>query len=199
MEENLNTYLNQMMIIKKRMEVISNIYSQKYTTGFKYSDVEICVLQIRKIIELIAMSSLISNVDLYSRVYENYNKHWNAKYIFRDIEKLNPNFYPVPIRTEKNNGVDNFVELKNDYLKKEEAIKILDKCSALLHEDNPYKSPIDLSYYENAIPDWYNKIQALLACHIVRLLDGCLYYVIMSSYPDGVPYGKVFEPVNKLG
>jgi len=194
---NLQRYIDQMVLIKKRQEVIWNILSRKTTTGFFYSDIEICVLEIRKIIELIAMGSLVSNMEKYSTIHEKYQNAWNAKYIFNDIERINPDFYPKPIDIKKTGKYDEFVPVEKNYLHKKDAIKVYDKCSAFLHEDNPFKTSHDVSYYVKNIPLWDSKIINLLNRHTVRIYDDCMYFISMRSEKDGNPHGAIFKAISK--
>ena len=193
---NLQLYLNQMELIKLRQSVISNIICKKNTTGYKYSDIEICVLEIRKIIELIAMGSMVSNIDKYSEIHDKYQHDWNARYIFNDIERINPSFYPEPIEIDKSGPYDKFITVSTDYLSKDDAIKVYDKCNAFLHEDNPFKEKHDTTFYESNIPIWNGKIVKLLNTHLVHLYDDKIYYIVMKSDIDGKTRGSVFEPVN---
>ena len=58
-------YLRNMQIIKWRMKAIKDIRMNKCHTTYPATNVEFCALQIRKILELIAFSSLISDLDVY--------------------------------------------------------------------------------------------------------------------------------------
>ncbi len=195
--QNLQRYLNQMALIKKRQSVIDNVLNKRTTTGYRYSDVEICVLEIRKIIELIAMGSMVSNIEEYSKLHDKYQNDWNARFIFNDIERINPHFYPEPITIDKSGEHDRFVPISSGYLTKEEAIKVYEKCNAFLHEDNPFHAAHDVAYYEKGIPIWNSKIITLLNRHLVHIYDDYMYFVIMQSEKDGNPWGNVFEAIDK--
>ena len=47
--------------------------------------------------------------------------------------------------------------INDDFLSKEDAIKIYDKCGALMHVSNPYGLQTDPHYYERMMPIWYKK------------------------------------------
>lgn len=193
-ESALDLYIQQMYEIRKRDEVIVNITSHRCTTGFQYSDLEICMLQLRKTIELIAMGSIISNVDEYSKMNEKYYDNWNARLVFQDVERINPLFYPQPISiNHHNDGPDEFIALKSEYMTKDEAIKLYEKCGAFLHANNPYKNPVDFEYYRNNIDSWRSKIVRLLNVHLIKLLDGNMYYVVMNDKSTGYPSGNICE------
>lgn len=196
--DNLSKYLAQMELVKKRMAVIDNILKKKATTGYVYSDIEICVLQLRKIIELIAMGSLVSNVDKYSQIHERYADNWNARMIFRDIQRINSEFYPIPVKTDDSKGIGEFIHIESGFLTLEDAIYVYEKCGGFLHEDNPFKSPHDVAFYEEHIPIWKSKIRRLLNAHIIHLCEDELYYVIMRSSDTGNAAGNIFEKVESI-
>lgn len=177
----INLYLREMWLVKNRMNAIRSIKTHKQTTLFPVTNIEFMTLQIRKIIEHIAMGNLIANKELYEEYSAKFSSNWNAKYIFRDLERLNPRFYPEPVKTDNSEKIRKWVPVNDDYLSKEEAVKIYDKCSALMHTANPYGSTIDLKYYEKMIPIWYKKIVNLLSQHLIHMVDGeHLYCIVMN-------------------
>lgn len=58
-------YLKNMSLIKLRMRALTDVIRLERTTTYGITNIEFCVLQIRKILELIVLSSLVSDVDLY--------------------------------------------------------------------------------------------------------------------------------------
>ena len=95
----LDLYLQEMWYVKKRIDAIRYIVTHKQTTLFQFTNIEFMTLQIRKIIEHIAMGNLVANKELYEEYSTKFSSNWNAKYIFRDLERLNPKFYPIPVKT----------------------------------------------------------------------------------------------------
>lgn len=187
----LEKYLEQMNIIIKRQEVINNIMAMKKTTGYYYSDIEICVLQIRKIIELMAFGSVVTSVGHDKEILKKCPKWWNSKLVFNEIERINKDYFPRPVE----NGNGTIIELCGDYTTKEEILKIYDKCGKFLHSDNPYASPHDIEYYEKNIAIWNKRISQLLNRHIIRLSDGNLYFICMKFEKTGKSFGCLFEAV----
>ena len=65
-DKKLQLYIQQMELIKRRIEVIDSIIQKKsHTTLYEASNIELCCLQLRKCIELIVMSSLVANSEIY--------------------------------------------------------------------------------------------------------------------------------------
>ena len=179
----LDLYLQEMWYVKKRIDVIRYIATHKQTTLFQFTNIEFMTLQIRKIIEHIAMGNLVANKELYEEYSIKFSSNWNAKYIFRDLERLNPKFYPIPVKTVDTNikEIKEWITINNDFLSKEDAIKIYDKCGALMHVSNPYGSQTDPHYYERMMPIWYKKIMNLLSQHLIHMVGGDQIYCIVMN------------------
>ena len=197
MEENgLNLYLQEMWYVKKRTEAIRSIALKKTTTLYPITNIEFMTLQIRKIIEHIAMGNLVANKELYEQYSAKFSSNWNAKYIFRDLERLNAKFYPEPVRTDYSKELPEWKSIDEEYLTKDDAIKIYDKCGGLMHTSNPYGSQIDFNYYETQMSIWYRKIMNLLNQHLIHMVDGKNIYCITMN-GAGNPQGYPFQCVDK--
>ena len=85
-------YLGVLVEIKKRTTVIDSFISEETHAIFKAINIEVICLQFRKILELIAFSSLIANAEIFSRHYSEIEKKWNARLMLRDLERINPKF-----------------------------------------------------------------------------------------------------------
>lgn len=195
-ENGLNLYLQEMWYVKKRTEAIRTIALKEKTTLFPITNIEFMTLQIRKIIEHIAMGNLIANKELYEEYSAKFSSNQNARYIFRDLERLNFKFYPEPVKSDYTKEVEEWITINEDYLTKEDAIKIYEKCGGLLHVSNPYGSQIDVSYYQEKMPIWYKKIMNLLNQHLIHMVDGKhIFFITMNG--NGNPQGYKFEQVDE--
>lgn len=83
--------------VKKRTVAITNMLRGLTTTSYKATNIEFMCLQIRKILELISMGSLVLNKEEFEAIGQKYAQYWNARLILQDIERLNPDFYPIPV------------------------------------------------------------------------------------------------------
>lgn len=198
MEDNdfgLTEYLGQMNYVKLRMDAISSILKKETTTLYKYTNVEFMVLQIRKIIEHLAMGNLIANKERYSEINEKFYKNWNAKLIFRDIERINSKFFPEPINIDKSGKIDKWIT-KENFMTQNDAINIYEKCSGFLHTSNPFGAQTEIDYYVRMIPIWYMQIINLTNTHLVHMEDGQhIFYICMKSEKTGKPSGNLFEKI----
>ncbi|WP_258239032.1 hypothetical protein [Arcobacter sp. F155] len=196
-------YANVMNEIKRRTSVIYSILNGKKNTLYKATNIELMCLQIRKILELIALCSLVANQRLFLKKINNLQKMWNAKLILADIEKLNPDFYPKPIDevpSKKEGIINEFIDIKEGFLTKDEFIKVYDKCGKILHAENPLGNGIDYKYYEKVIPEWMGKIKRLLNSHTIKLLnDKNMYLVHMQENGKEGSTVYVFGLLNGTG
>ncbi|MEO9497405.1 hypothetical protein [Vibrio splendidus] len=198
MENDLQKYVDLLCEIKGRKIIINNL-DINGTQKYHDINVESAYLQIRKILELIAFGSLVSNIDIYSKEYENFSKFWNAERMLKDMKKVNSRFYPEPQAQKESDreGIKHdLIELdEKEYLNTEEFVKLYKKCGAIMHADNPYGSKVDYCFYRKAIPNWIEKINALLNVHKIQLVgDENLYLVRMRSNNEA-PICTIFEPV----
>jgi hypothetical protein len=200
--EDSSRYVQCMEEIKNRLTAAWAIFGNKtHSTPFRATNVEFACLQIRKILELIALASLSANKEEYSKQHANFFKHWKAKAILEAVEKVNPDFYPIPIRepgdSDPNGKVREFKMRTEGFLPKDDFSTIYDICSQTLHASNPYGAKIDYAYLEREIPGWLEKIKALLNDHMVLLINKKeSLMVIMRNKEDGKARGTIMKKID---
>src|SRR5579862_5091556 len=96
-QQDIIKYCNVMEEIKHRTAVINAFGSGGAVALYPATTIESVYLQFRKILELVALGSLVANKTEFSKVYAGFAKYWNAQYLVKDIERINPDFYPRPI------------------------------------------------------------------------------------------------------
>ncbi len=194
-------YAHVMDEIKRRTRVVHLFLNGERNAIYNVVNAELMCLQIRKILELIALGSLVANQKIFLKKVQNLQKMWNAKFILNDIEKLNPDFYPKPIDekpSKEDDVVNDLIDIKEGYLTKENFIEIYDKCGKILHAENPLGNGIDYKYYEKNIPIWMDKIRRLLNSHTIKLLnDRNMYLVHMQENGKDGTTVYVFERTKK--
>jgi hypothetical protein len=167
-------YVNCMEEIKRRTEAVNAILRGAHTTLFRITNIEFVCLQIRKILELIALAALASHKEEFARQHQKFAGMWRAKAILDDLEKMNPGFYPVPteqVRNQETGKVSEVRPILKPYLTKMDFVDVYQFCSSLLHAENPYGQPKNLQQIESGIPEWMEKIKNLLSHHHVQLLS----------------------------
>lgn len=182
-----------MELIKKRIEVVLFFESRQGSSLYTISTIESVYLQFRKILELIAMASLIANKEVYAREHANFDSHWNARRMFASLERLNPDFYPHPI-VESGSGI---LDKKDGFLTKADFITLYGACGEIMHTNNPYGGQTNYDAYLAQIPKWRALIMGLLNNHKIHLLnDSNMYVIHMKEDRDDKVHGYTFAPVN---
>ncbi len=201
-EPDIVKYCDLMEEIKRRISVIDFFLSGAGHALFEPTTIESMMLQIRKILELIAMASLVANKKVYSKVYSNFAKSWNAEYLLKDLARVNPDFYPKPVvelSSEDPRVKNQLGDRGNDYLTKDEFIKVYKKCGAIMHASNPLGRKPSYEYYKKIIPEWRVKIINLLNNHQIRLLNDTGFYLIhMKEDRDDKVHFYKFEAIENI-
>lgn len=196
-DKKLQLYTQQMELIKRRIEVVDSIIiSKSHTTPYDASNIELCCLQLRKCIELIVMSSLVANSETYLEMYRRLGRDWRASLISKDLERINPNFYPKPIRIiPHDDGPDEFVELDaSKYISCDALLGYYEKIGAIMHSENPFGKQIDYAEYGVLIRRCRDEVIKLLNVHLAHLSDGqSMLYVVMQSDRDGKVHISYFQ------
>lgn len=161
--------------IKKRIEVVNCFTTMKCRAVYLATQVECISLQIRKILELIALASMSANLSEYRKYRKSFQRDWNGKRILETLEEANPRFYPKPTRQivdPDTNTVIRTEDIKSGFLTRDDYITLYDTCCDLLHADNPFgQHERDSESFLRAAPSWINKIIILLSHHQIQLID----------------------------
>lgn len=194
--ETVNLYVQQLREIKYRMNVVAAITDGKrYKTPYPATNIELVYLQFRKILELIALSSLVANKEEYAKIEKEFATEWRAKKILKKIKDINPDFYPAPsqqIRDPKTNNVD-LKPITSGYLTEENFVELYNLSSNLIHARNPFSPEVDLGLYNSRIIEWEGKIRTLLNHHSILLYRGNnMIAAGMQSENDGEPFAGYF-------
>ena len=96
MKPDVAKYCDCMEEIKRRTNVINGFLRGELSTSYKMTNIESVYLQFRKVLELIALASLVANKDEYAKQQAKFVQHWHAGRILDDLTQVNPQFYPVP-------------------------------------------------------------------------------------------------------
>jgi len=94
--EGIKKYCDLLEELKLRIKAVQSVVKKEVPTisfGHPHFIDEFVFIQIRKILEIIAFGSMASNISLYRREYQDYDRHWRAKKILEKIEKINKDFY----------------------------------------------------------------------------------------------------------
>lgn len=178
-------YSEMMKEVRQRTKVIDFFIKGEGHALYAPTTTETICLQLRKILELIAFGSLIANEKLYQSTYENFAKHYNAKKILADLERINPDFYPVPVIQAPSTlpGCEfEFKPSSKDYLTKDGLIHLYEKCGQMMHAKNPYGKALNYEFFEQNGIEWRNKVVDLLSFHQLHLAgESAFLYTQMAA------------------
>jgi hypothetical protein len=204
MDIEINKYQERLFEIRNRTDYIGDHLNGKYSTKYLITEVEILCVQFRKIIEEIAFASLVANKKEYSKQHKKFSKHWNVNFIFKDLQRINPDFYPSPSKqvkciSDEGREFTNFEKISDPYLTKKKALEVYEICGGMLHAFNPYKPEKDINAIYNKFPVWLGEIMNLLNHHSI-VLFGKEYMVvgIMKTESTGNPSAYHFVKCSNL-
>lgn len=201
-EPDIVVYATVMEEIKRRTSVIYSFLRGTSSAMYRATQIESIYLQIRMILELIALASLAANKPLFEENRRKFHKHWNPSDILRDIEALNPGYYPKPIReapSSKPGVVNDLVAITTGYLTKDDLITFHGKTGNILHARNPFREELDYAEYEKQVPEVMDKIRTLLNSHQIQLQDeqDFFYLVHMKEERDDRVHYYKFQRVEQ--
>lgn len=195
-------YCNVLEEIKQRLSVIQQFTRNGVTInnlGREDFDAEFVALQLRKTMELICLSSLVANKDAYAKIQKKFASHWNANYIIKDLERVNPEFFPKPIYLKGLNkeGVKHLELMEDGFLTKDDLLFLYSKCSKVLHAMNPYNNSTIVNF-DKSIDEWVQRIIRLLSLHYITLVGTEETWLVqLNSSEDNKAHVMAAAPVSK--
>ena len=93
----IDKYCNMMSEVKLRTDSIRHFMGNDHPTLTEAIVLETVSLQLRKMLELIALGSLVANKKEYEKRYSNFSKAWNAELLLKDLARINPDFFPIAV------------------------------------------------------------------------------------------------------
>jgi hypothetical protein len=167
-------YCTCMEKVRERINVVQTIAARKITTTYDVLDIELCFVQFRKALELIAFASLAANREKYAEAHANFGVHCRAKDMLKVLDKINPDFYPVPLGEPRaeGSGLWHFPPPQPGWLTRDQFAALYDLASDVLHMRNPF-SPRDPGVNMiHPMHEWVRQVQRLISVHMLHLVDG---------------------------
>ena len=184
--------------VKKRTTVLQGLLDGQINAIYPATSIECAALQLRKILELIALGSLVAHKDEYAANYENFASHWHAERILRDIGKINPDFYPRPMREAPSTrpGIKmDLIDIKDGFLTKDDFISTYNELGGILHAKNPFSSKIEYGRSKDLIREAIGKTVILLNSHQIRLLKSQDFLLVHMKEKDDRTHAYIFGQV----
>jgi hypothetical protein len=169
----IQIYCTCMERVRHHVSIVDTVFAARIDTGFPDLNAELMFLHLRKALEEIAFSSLSANREKYSAARAGFANEWNARRMLGFVEKVNPNFYPVPLQPprETSPGRKFFDRVMDGFLTKEEFATLYDGSAEVLHCPNPYAPSTPTIDSRHTVDEWSRRIKALLSWHFVQLVD----------------------------
>ncbi|HEY4874023.1 MAG TPA: hypothetical protein VIH86_00485 [Puia sp.] len=168
------------------------------------ADIEMLAVQFRKTIEQVSLSSMILHVEEYSKVRADFENDWNARLIMQDLKRLNPEYFPKPVRvTLLGNSYEDGIYFEpistDDYLSEKDFTNVYQKCGKFLHAVNPFsRSAINHRQMRVLMGDWETKLSNLLEDYIVEFMGtDIIAYSKLNLASDKIPELIILEPKDK--
>lgn len=184
----IEAYLLIMQEIKRRTSVVVALSNGEIKVGYVATQIETMALQLRMILELVALASLSANKSLFEKNAKKFHKYWHAGEILKDIEKINPGFFPRPMKTISSKVPDmdwEFTDLQEGFMTREELIEVHGRCGKILHAQNPYDVGIDYHKFRKSIKSWIEQVICLLDCHAIHIINQPDIYLINMNENGG--------------
>lgn len=143
------------------------------TTKDDVLNTELICVQFRKVLELIAYSSLTANKERYPAAHMNFGQHWRAKDMLSDLRRINPRFYPIPLEATRADAseIRRLVPRTDGFLTEDDFAVLYDTASDVLHMRNPFSTKQPDIQREYPVEEWVSRIQKLVEWHVVHLVN----------------------------
>src|SRR5712671_6076386 len=140
MPTNIEIYCNCIDRARYHVGIADTAFTGQNNTGQSDLNAELIFLHFRKALEEIAFSSLSANREKYSAARAGFATEWNARRMLGYVAKVNPKFYPVPVKPPQETapGRKFFERVAAGFLTKEDFATLYDGSAEALHCRNPY-------------------------------------------------------------
>jgi hypothetical protein len=99
--------------------------------------------------------------------------------MLRDVEKLNPDFYPQPVELRSAEaGRARFVNRADGYLTRSDFKRLYDVAGDVLHMRNPFSQREPVTKIDYTFLQYAMRIQRLVSRHTIRLVDGKTWWIV---------------------
>jgi hypothetical protein len=148
---------------------------------------EYCFLQLRMLCELVALGCLVAHGDITATQTKSFRKAYKADEILRDLEKLHPTFYPVPVAPVRTATGWHLEKYESDYLTKPELLTLYGKCGSVLHKGSLRNLIRPKSPTQTNFPDinmWGQKMLNLLSAHRISRVGSAFHFLTFLEVED---------------
>jgi hypothetical protein len=192
MADDIQIYCNCMERVRRHVHIADQVFVGKIDTHDRDLNAELIFLHFRKALEEIAFASLSANREKYSAARAGFATEWNARRMLGFVQKVNPNFYPVPLKPPQETapGHKFFDRISDGFLTKDDFVMLYDGSAEVLHCRNPYAPGDPTINVKYTVDEWSRRIKLLLGWHFVQIVDVQGLWVV--QVPDDGPVRGFF-------
>ncbi len=192
-------YVECMDEITRRKGFIRDFYGVSVNRFPEAVVAETIGLQMRKILELIAKASLAAHRAVWDEASLWFKRDWHASEILSRIEKVNPSFYPQPVRESRVYDSGPLRASWEDvpetsFLTRDRFTAAYDSIGAMMHAHSPDES-VEYSRFLVRTQEWDDQIHELLGMHQVFLLGVPDAFFLVQMNVNGRPKWTRWEQV----
>src|SRR5258707_2442141 len=156
MPDDIQIYCNCVERVRYHVGVADTVFAGRIDTGQQDLNVELIFLHLRKALEEIAFATLSANREKYSQARAGFATEWNARRMLGFIEKVNANFYPIPLMPPREiaPGRKHFDRVTGGYLTKDDFATLYDGSAEVMHCCNPYAPGNPTINVQHTVDEW---------------------------------------------
>ena len=208
--DNIGMYREMMSEIWRRTEFIRAFEAAPQLGIYNVTRIECICLQIRLILENIALACLVANGEHLESLPRKIEKARHAEVILKRLDDVVPDCYPQPLVLVSREPDDataahgvppdqylgEWVDRPSDeWLNRAEFKEVYGRLGNVLHARNPLGTPQNLSFYEQTVPVWTGKIIGLMTHHKIAIRSEDRLYIAQIR-----PSGEIsITPFERLG
>ena len=156
---------------------------------------EACVLQLRIVCELIALGCLVAHGDIEEVRNSRLQKAYEADFIVNSLERLHPDFYPIPHVVEgdasevEGGKFFRYTAKTQEFLTKDALVKLYRRAGSILHRGSLKSLFLDTTSDEDLLKEIHaahTQMVELLASHHLMTRDREFAIVCAVSEDGGV-------------
>ena len=196
-------YANLMEEIKRRVDVIQRSAGGQLAIP-PMAAFELCYLQLRKVCEVFALACIAAHGDIPEVRTNLLQKSYNADQIIKQLERLHPNFYPIPTKQVLDPMTGrpvSVVLVGSGFLTKDDLLGLYGECGNYLHRGSirqlltNWEHKLDFE----GVKAWVEKIVTLLNHHQIEIRQpGQQLWVLMHGKDDGKVHWFIMKPLASL-
>ena len=193
-------YRELMAEIWRRTEFIRAFEAVPQLGVYNVTRIECVCLQIRMILENIALACLVANGEHLEALPKKIEKKSHAELILKRLDDVVPDCYPQPlvlVSQELDDATrardvppDQYLgewvtRPSDEWLNRTEFKEVYGRLGNILHARNPLGTSQEINYYEQMAPIWTGKIVGLMTHHQIAIRsDNMLYIAQIPSSGD---------------